>query len=73
MTLDQVLEEWSTDSKLPRSDLDEASRQTPTLHAKYLSLLSQTKLRMKKAEMDQKTLLRLKWEWYNGKMPEEKI
>ena len=73
MTLDQVLEEWATDSKLPQNDLDEASRQTPTLHAKYLSLLSQTKLRMKKAEMDQKTLLRLKWEWYNGKMPEEKI
>ena len=73
MTLDQVLEEWATDSQVPRNNLDEASRETPKLHAKYLALLSQTKLRLKKAEMDQKTLLRLKWEWYNGKMPEEKI
>jgi hypothetical protein len=72
-TLEEVLEAWSVDAQLPRSDLDEASRATPLLHAKYLTILSQTKLRLKKAEMDQKTLLRLKWEWYNGKMPEEKI
>ena len=73
MTLEQVLEEWATDSQLPRNNLDEASRETPKLHAKYLTLLSQAKLRLKKAEMDQKSLLRLKWEWYNGKMSEEKI
>ena len=73
MTLEQVLEEWATDSQLPSNNLDEASRETPKLHAKYLTLLSQAKLRLKKAEMDQKKLLKLKWEWYNGKMPEEKI
>jgi hypothetical protein len=73
MTLEQVLEEWVADSQLPKNNLDETSRQTPALHAKYLTLLSNAKLRMKKAEMDQKKLLRLKWEWYNGKMPEEKI
>ena len=73
MTLEQVLEEWATDSQISRNNLDEASRETPKLHAKYLTLLSQAKLRLKKAEMDQKKLLKLKWEWYNGKMPEEKI
>ena len=60
MTLEQVLEEWAKDSDLPRNNLDEASRETPKLHAKYLTLLSQTKLRLKKAEMDQKTLLQKK-------------
>lgn len=73
MTLEQVLEEWAIDSKLPSANLDEASRKTPSLHSKYLSLLSQTKLRLKKAEMDQKKLLKLKWLWYNGKMSEEQI
>jgi|TARA_R110002153_G_scaffold104446_6_gene242276 hypothetical protein len=73
MNLEQVLAEWATDSELPRTKLDEASRETPKLHAKYLTLLSQSKLRLKKAEMDQKSLLRLKWEWYNGKMTEERI
>ena len=73
MTLEQLLEEWAADSQLPKSNLDETSRQTPALHAKYLTVLSNTKLRIKKAEMDQKSLLKLKWLWYNGKMPEEQI
>jgi hypothetical protein len=73
MTLEQVLEEWATDSQLPRNNLDEASRQTPTLHAKYLTILSHTKLKLRKAEMDQKSLLKQKWLWYNGKMSEEEI
>ena len=73
MTLEQVLEEWATDSKLPRNNLDEASRQTPSLHSKYLTLLSHAKLKMKKAEMDQKSLLKDKWLYYNGKMDEDQL
>ena len=73
MTLEQVLEEWATDSQLPRNNLDEASRQTPSLHSKYLTILSQTKLRLKKAEMDQKTLLKQKWLYYSGKMSEDEL
>ena len=44
---------------------------TPKLHAKYLEYLSLTKLRLKKAEFDQKTLLKDKYLYYEGKMPEE--
>lgn len=73
MTLEQVLEEWAADSQLPKNNLDEASRTTPKLHAKYLTLLSNTKLRLKKAEMDQKTLLKKKWLYYNGKMSEDEL
>lgn len=73
MTLEQVLEEWANDSNLPKSDLDETSRNTPKLHAKYLTQLSNAKLRLKKSEMDQKTLLQKKWLWYNGKMTKEQI
>ena len=73
MTLEQVLAEWANDSNLPKSDLDETSRNTPKLHAKYLTQLSNAKLRLKKSEMDQKTLLQKKWLWYNGKMTKEQI
>lgn len=72
-TLEEVLEAWAEDAQLPRSDLDEASRATPSLHAKYLATLSHTKLRLKKAEMDQKSLLKQKWLWFNGKMDEEQV
>ncbi len=73
MTLEEILEQWETDSQLPKNNLDEVSRQTPALHAKYLSLLVNAKLKLKKHEMDQKTLLKDKWLWYNGKMSEHKI
>jgi hypothetical protein len=73
MTLEQVLDEWSKDSHIPSNNLDEASRETPKLHAKYLGLLSNAKLRLRKAEMDQKSLLKLKWMYYNGKMSKEEI
>lgn len=72
-TLEEVLEAWKTDCQIPRNDLAETSRITPTLHAKYLAALSNAKLRLKKAEMDQKTLLKAKWLYYNGKMDQEEI
>ena len=73
MTLEQVLEEWKTDSKIPHNNLAETSRQTPSLHAKYLTYLSQAKLRLRKTEMDQKALLKKKWLYYNGKMSQEEL
>ena len=43
MTLDQIHEEWAVDSKINKFELDECSRLTPELHAKYLALLSKAK------------------------------
>tara|TARA_B100000575_G_scaffold294272_1_gene309175 strand:- start:473 stop:916 length:444 start_codon:yes stop_codon:yes gene_type:complete len=73
MNLETVLEMWKKDSEIPQYNLDETSRQTPTLHAKYMEFMSIARLQMKKAEMDQKTLLKKKWLYYNGKMSQEQI
>ena len=62
---------WAEDSKISQSKLDETSRVTPMLHAKYLELLSTTKLQLKRAEFAQKVLLKDKWLYYNGKMSHE--
>ena len=59
---------WEKDCVINDMKLDESSRQTPILHAKYLQLLSTVKLQLKRAEFSQKTLLKQKWLWYNGKM-----
>lgn len=71
--LDRILEEWSDDCKIDNVHLDETSRKTPVLHSKYLSLLSQAKLQLKKYEFKQKSLLKDKWLYYNGKMSQEDI
>ena len=71
--LDRILEEWSDDCKIDNVHLDETSRKTPVLHSKYLSLLSQAKLQLKKYEFKQKSLLKDKWLYYNGKMSQVDI
>ena len=73
MDLKMILDMWSSDSVIGQSSLDESSRQTPVLHAKYLELLSLAKLRLKKAEQEQKILLKDKWLYYNGKMDQDQI
>ena len=72
MNLETILEMWTEDCKITGS-LDESSRQTPMLHAKYLNMLTQAKLQLKRSEMQQKTLLKDKWLYYNGKMSMEEI
>ena len=73
MDLKMILDMWSSDCVIGQTSLDESSRQTPMLHAKYLELLSTTKLRLKKAEQNQKILLKDKWLYYNGKMDQSEI
>ncbi len=64
---------WQEDCKIDQHSLDKTSRDTPLLHAKYLELLSTHKLQLKRAEFSQKTLLKQKWLYYNGKMNEKEL
>lgn len=73
LDLESILSEWKEDSSIPQHQLDEVSRNTPNLHAKYLQYLSLTKLQLKRAEHSQKNLLLQKWRYYNGKMPEAEL
>jgi hypothetical protein len=73
MNIDDIMKQWQADCVIDKNNLDEVSRQTPTLHAKYLQLLSEAKLRLRREEMKQKTLLKDKWLYYNGKLSQEEI
>ena len=71
--LKEILEEWKEECKINPNKLDDTSRETPMLHAKYLSILSNARLQIKQAEWKQKVLLKQKWLWYNGKMHQDEI
>jgi len=71
--LEDILEMWKKDSVIDDMNLDETSRQSAKLHGKYLELLSIHRIRLKKAELDFKVLLKDKWLHYNGKMSKEEI
>ena len=70
--LDGIHKMWKEDAQIG-TKLDQASEATPTLHAKYLEILSQLKLQKRRAENAQKVLLKQKWLYYNGKMDQEQI
>jgi len=71
--LQNVLNEWSKDCNIDDQELDTSSRETAKLHSKYLQMYSIAKLQLKKAELSQKSLLKDKWLYYNGKMSSEDI
>ncbi len=73
LDLQSILEQWQQDCVIDNSRLDDVSRDTPKLHAKYLQLLSLSKLQVKRAEASQKVLLKDKWLYSNGKMDKETI
>ena len=73
MDLKTIHEMWQKDCQIDTMHLDESSRHTPILHSKYLEFLSTAKLQLKKAQMEQKTLLKHKWLYYNGKMDQQTI
>jgi len=73
MTLEQINAMWQKDCRIDALAIDEASRQPPELHAKYLQILSEFKLKLKQAEFKQKELMKYKWLWYNGKLSQEEI
>ena len=64
---------WKNDCVIEDAHLVKTSRETPKLHSKYLELLSTAKLQLKRYQFSQKTLLKEKWLYYNGKMSEEDI
>ena len=68
-----IHEMWAKDCVIDSNELDKSSREQPILHAKYLELLSTYKLQLKRAEFSQKSLLKDKWLWYNGKMDHSEI
>jgi hypothetical protein len=73
INVEEILTMWKKDCIIDEMNLDEASKDTAKLHAKYLELLSITKLALKKKELDQRVLLKDKWMYFNGKMDKTQI
>ena len=71
--LKSINEMWAKDCVIDPNELDKSSREQPILHAKYLELLSTYKLQLKRAEFSQKSLLKDKWLYYNGKMDQQRV
>lgn len=73
LNLEDILTQWQKDSEIDQARLDQSSVDVAKLHAKYLQMLSVAKLQLKRQQLNQKSLLKDKWLYYNGKMTQDEI
>jgi hypothetical protein len=73
MNLSDLRQMVSEDMAIDDTELDIESLRTPQLHNKYLNLFHDERLRLTQQEEEFKKLLRLKWEYYTGKMDEKML
>ena len=73
MKFETIREMVANDMSIDDSQLDMESLKIPQLHNKYLNIFHDERFALKKLEADKRELLRIKWEYYSGKMSEEDL
>ena len=73
MDFDKIKKMSKEDADIDGTELDIESMKLPQLHNKYLNLLQDEKLILRKMISEKNVLYRLKWEYYNGKMDKETL
>jgi hypothetical protein len=66
VTIDNLSEEWLTDSSVDTTDPTRELSRIPNLHSKYLNILSHHNLIVKKLSYEYNTLKKVKIEYYMG-------
>tara|TARA_Y100000310_G_C20625204_1_gene785461 strand:+ start:1172 stop:1609 length:438 start_codon:yes stop_codon:yes gene_type:complete len=73
MDFDKLKTMAKKDSEIDGTELDIESMKLPQLHNKYLNLLQDEKLILRRLMSEKNTLYRLKWEYYTGKMDKDDL
>ena len=73
MTLDELQQMWETDCQIDDNYLGENSTATPKLHAKYVKLLVNTKLKHTKLQADYALLRKNKFRYYRGELSRDEL
>ena len=71
--IDEVLQMWTADANIDRTEPGKALLDIPKLHSKYLNILSSHRLLAKEAEFNYNKWRKLKWEYYTGRLDEEEL
>lgn len=73
MKLSEIQEMWTNDCKIDQLNLGPESTKTPELHSKYLNLLSNSKLQLRKYEAEYFRLRGRKMKWYRGELSRQDL
>lgn len=73
MTLDQLKNEWKTDTKIDQHDLSRESLNGAKLHSKYLDLLIECKREAKRHTHDLARMYQFKQRYWSGLFTKEEL
>lgn len=73
MKVDEILVMWQGDGEVDEHHFDSESMKTAKLHAKYLRLLVEAKLKKAKLESDYNALRQAKFRYYRGEMSQSEL
>lgn len=71
--LTELQEMWKRDCVIDETNLGRAAARTPELHAKYLNLLTNARLQVRKAEADYLRLRRVKYRYFRGELTQTEL
>lgn len=71
--IDDILAEWTKDGKLDDLKLDEESLRIPSLHGKYLTLLSRSRRVLRSNQLRRRELIRELRAYYFGECDDEAL
>lgn len=72
-TLEQILKLWEKDAVIDQTEPSKELIKIPTLHSKYLGILTKHKIAAKKAHFDYLRMKKIKAEYYTGKLSKEEL
>jgi hypothetical protein len=73
MNIEEIHEMWANDSQIDDNHLGEASTETPKVHAKYIRLMIQVKLKLTKSRADYNLLRKNKFRYYRGELSKDEL
>ena len=73
LTIDQLEIEWKKDSKIDITNMSDMISGVPSLHSKYISILSHCKREILKAEKLYLQMRRIRSNYYNGTMTKSEL
>ena len=73
MKLEDIQELWHRDSEIDYTELGTESIRIPQIHDKYLKIFTDERIRLKGVEFELSKMVRIKTEYYSGKMSQEEL
>ena len=73
MKFEEIQKLWSGDCEIDETELSQESVKIPQLHNKYLIFFHDERLRLRTMKFDHSKLLKVKREYYSGRMDETEL